>query len=169
MKYSFYFLLIVALSACSSNKEEKAIADIKALESNKSFAKSDTLINSYVKFADAFPSHKLAPLFLFKAAQTSVQAHSDVKGARLYERLANEYQTDSLAPEALIRGGICFAAASDQANAKRLYDLFIAKFPTHPRIEEVKKWSEYSGMTEEQMLKQFEQDVLSKQDTAKTL
>ncbi len=169
MKYAFFCLSVLVLSACSSKLEEKAIADIKALESNTSFAKSDTLINSYVHFADAFPNHKLAPLFLFKAAQTSVLAHSDVKGARLYERVASEYQADSLAPEALIRGGICFAAASDQANAKRLYDLFIAKFPNHPRIGEVKKWSEYSGMTEEEMIKQFEQQILSKQDTTKTL
>ena len=66
-----------------------------------------------------------------------MKANNGVKGARLYERVAKEYQNDSLAPEALIRGGISFAAASDQANAKRLYDLFIANYPKHPRINEV--------------------------------
>jgi hypothetical protein len=169
MKHLLLLLSVCAIAACSNSKEEKALADIKALESNNSFAKSDTLINSYINFSDAFPQHRLAPLFLFKAAQTCIKAHKDVKGARLYERMAIEYQVDSLAPEALIRGGISYAAASDQANAKRLYDLFIAKFPQHPRIEEVKKWSEYAGMTEEEMIRQFEQEVLSKQDSAKTL
>jgi hypothetical protein len=169
MKHLFFVLSLCTIAACTNSKEEKAIADIKTLESNSSFAKSDTLINSYINFSDAFPQHKLAPLFLFKAAQTCIIAHKDVKGARLYERMATDYQSDSLAPEALIRGGISYAAASDQANAKRLYDLFIAKFPNHPRIDEVKKWSEYSGMTEEEMIRQFEQNILSKQDTTKSL
>ncbi len=169
MKPVFFIAALTLIAACSGSKDEKAVADIKALESNSSFAKSDTLINSYVKFADAFPNHKLAPLFLFKAAQTCVKANNGVKGARLYERVAKEYQNDSLAPEALIRGGISFAAASDQANAKRLYDIFIANYPKHPRINEVKKWSEYAGMTEEEMIRKFEMEVLSKKDSANSL
>lgn len=159
--------IIISLFSCVGSSEEKAIDAIKSLEANKSFAKSDTLINSYVNFAEKFPSHKLAPTFLFKAAQACVQSNRGVKGAKLYEKMAMEYQNDTLAPEALIRAGVSMAAANDPANAKRLYDVFIKHYPDHKRIEEVKKWSEYSGLSEEELIRRFQENLNNLNDSAK--
>jgi hypothetical protein len=63
MKHLFFVLSLCTIAACSNSKEEKAIADIKTLESNSSFAKSDTLINSYINFSDAFFANILVLAF----------------------------------------------------------------------------------------------------------
>ena len=91
-----------------------------------------------------------------KAAHICVTSSKVVKGARLYERVATEYAGSSMVPQALINGGIAFATIPDPAHAKKLYDQFITLFPNHPRIEEVKKWSEYSGLTDEELFRRFE-------------
>lgn len=163
MKKLIFSLSVLFLAACSGNKEEQAIANIKALEKNASFAKSDTLINSYIRFSETFPTNKLAPVFLFKAAQVYVGSNRAMNGVKLFEKVANEYQSDSLAPQALINGGITYATLQDPANAKRLYDQFLKNYPNHPRFEEVKIWSETVGMSEDALINKFINEKLNGQ------
>ena len=156
MKLVVFISFCLLVSSCSNNSTDIAIADIKDLEQNNKLKNSDSLINSYLRFADANPKHDSASAFLMYAAHICVTSTKVVKGARLYERVATEYTGSSLVPQALINGGITFATIPDPAHAKKLYDQFIALFPNHPRIEEVKKWSEYSGLTDEELFRRFE-------------
>jgi hypothetical protein len=54
---------------------------------------------------------------------------------------------------------VAYASIPDPANAKRLYDQFIAQYPSHARIEEVKKWSEYSGLSDEELFRRFQNQL----------
>ncbi|MEZ4805277.1 MAG: hypothetical protein R2852_07290 [Bacteroidia bacterium] len=162
MKVFLFCVLSIALVACNNGTSSDAsIEQIQSLESNKSLSRSDSLIKTYVRFVDANPKHDSAVVYLFKAAQLNVRTNKVTPGARLYERVALEYKEDPHAPEALIRGGVALASMNDAANAKRLYDWFIKDYPTHPRIEEVKMWSETSGLSEEELMKRF-QDIIQK-------
>jgi outer membrane PBP1 activator LpoA protein len=156
MKFVAFFTVCLFATSCSNNAIDTSIRDIKSLESNSKLKNSDSLINSYIRFADANPKHDSATVFLMNAAHICVTSSKVAKGARIYERIANEYAGNAIVPQALINGGIAFATIPDPANAKRLYDQFIALYPTHPRIEEVKKWSEYSGLTDEELFRRFE-------------
>ena len=156
MKLVVFISFCLLVTACSNSSIDNAIADIKNLEQNNKLKNSDSLINSYLRFADANPKHDSASAFLMNAAHICVTSSKVVKGARLYERVATEYTGSSIVPQALINGGIAFATIPDPAHAKKLYDQFITLFPNHPRIEEVKKWSEYSGLTDEELFRRFE-------------
>ncbi len=160
MKFSVSLIIVVLLTSCSGNSSDISVKDIAQLEQNKNLSGSDSMINSYIRFADAQPEHDSSVNYLFKAAQICIRSNKVVKGARLYERIATEYKGNSYAPEALIRGGTAFATVPDPANAKRLYDMFIAAYPEHARIEEVKMWSLTAGMTEEELFKFFKSEIL---------
>jgi outer membrane PBP1 activator LpoA protein len=162
MKFIHFLAFSFLLASCSDNSKDIAIKDIASLEQNTKLKNSDSLINSYIRFADANPSHDSSVNYLMHAAHICVTNSKVVKGARLYERVANEYTGNPLVPQALINGGIAFATIPDPANAKKLYDQFITLFPKHPRIEEVKKWSEYSGLTDEELFRRFEERLNSK-------
>jgi hypothetical protein len=162
MKLVVFLSFCLLMSSCSNNSIDQAIAEIKNLEQNSKLKNSDSLINSYLRFTDANPKHDSAAVFLMHAAHICVTSSKVVKGARLYERVATEYTGNPLVPQALINGGIAFATIPDPAHAKKLYDQFITLFPSHPRIEEVKKWSEYSGLTDEELFRRFEARLNSK-------
>lgn len=167
MKYLTILTLCFAIFACSDKKSpDSSIEAIKKLESNASLAKSDTLINSYINFSNQFPDHKLAPLFLFKAAQACVKNNQALKGVKLYEQLASVYEKDSLAPEATICAAVGFQGLQDPANAKRLFDGFVKKYPNHPRVEEVKKMSEFVGLSDEELIRRFNEQILNNSDSS---
>jgi outer membrane PBP1 activator LpoA protein len=162
MKNIYFLSISFLLASCGSNAVELAIKDITSLEQNTMLKNSDSLINSYIRFADANPSHDSSATYLMHAAHICVTNSKVIKGARLYERVANEYTGNPVVPQALINGGIAFATIPDPAHAKKLYDQFVTLFPKHPRIEEVKKWSEYSGLTDEELFRRFQERLNSK-------
>lgn len=165
MKKIFYLsVILVSVAACSS-KESKAIDNIKLMESNKSLITSDTLINSYLDFVQKYPEHDQSPGFLDKAANACVRSNRMVKGARLYEKLAMDYPNDSLAPGALISGGVSFDAAKDPANAKRLYGIYLEKYKNHWRYKDVQYYYDATGKSEEQFMEEFLQRVAEKGDS----
>jgi outer membrane protein assembly factor BamD (BamD/ComL family) len=170
MKILSYLFLTVLIISCNNAAQERMAKNIKALEANKNLATSDTLINSYVAFADKFPQHEHSVKYLFKAAEASVRSNRILKGIKLYERVANEYNDTALGPEALIRAGVGYSTIPDQANSKRMFDQFIQKYPTHPRIGDVRKMSEYSGLTEEELIRRvIENNQKLQQDSANNI
>lgn len=150
MKYRILTICLFTLIACSS-PEQKLISDIKTLEANKSLATSDTLINSYVRFANRFPQHPNSARYLFKAAAASVMAKRQGEGARLYEQIANTYK-DSTAyvSECLLRAGYNYMALNDPANEKRVFEQFLKQFPDHAQAEAVRRSIMLIGLSPQQ-------------------
>lgn len=160
-------IICLFLLSCSGSPAEKELVRIRKMEKTAGLKNSDSLIHTCIRFADTYPEHAQTPGLLFKAAEmyirSGMNAGTDkvIKGARIYERMAFEYATDTLAPEALIRAGIAYSTIPDPANAKRMYDGFIKAYPSHARIGEVRVWSETAGLSEEELLKRFEERFLS--------
>lgn len=165
MKFLYLSALTLLIISCNSTPEEKAVKNIMAIRNVKNLAQSDSMVNSLVRFADAYPEHDSAFQFLFEAAHLCVVGNKVPRGARLYERAGTEYKSHPKAPDALIRSGTAFAGIPDAANAKRVYDLFIAAYPQHKRIGEVKIWSETIGMTEDELFRYFRSNIL-KEDSS---
>lgn len=153
-KYITSILFVVVLLGCT-NESEKLSKQIQSLETNKQFQNSDSLVNIYTLFSVKYPEHPNTIKYMFKAAEIQVKKNNLLEGIKLYETIGTQYNDNELAPEALIRASVCFQSIPDPANAKRMLDLFIKKFPTHERIEEVKQMNEIVGLSEEELIKRF--------------
>lgn len=153
-KYITSILFVVVLLGCT-NESEKLSKQIQSLETNKQFQNSDSLVNIYTLFSVKYPEHSNTIKYMFKAAEIQVKKNNLLEGIKLYETIGTQYNDKELAPEALIRASVCFQSIPDPANAKRMLDLFIKKFPTHERIEEVKQMNEIVGLSEEELIKRF--------------
>jgi TolA-binding protein len=153
-KYITSIFFVVVLLGCT-NESEKLSKQIQSLETNKQFQNSDSLVNIYTLFSSKYPEHPNTIKYMFKAAEIQVKKNNLLEGIKLYETIGIQYNDKELAPEALIRASVCFQSIPDPANAKRMLDLFIEKFPTHERIEEVKQMNEIVGLSEEELIKRF--------------
>ena len=155
MKKLFFLTLVVSLVSCGSNAE-KQLRDIRQLQANKSLRTSDTLINSYIRFADQFPDHDSAVRFLFKAARASVRANKIMQGIRLDERIIEKYPKDTMyRPESMINAGMNYSHMPDVANAKKLWEMFLKEYPGHPRSADIRIMAEEAGMSEEEKTRRF--------------
>jgi TolA-binding protein len=105
--------------------------------SKNSLATSDTLINSYINFANSFPDHPYAIKYLFKAAHANILAKRNADAAKLYEQLANKYKDSALAAEALINAGFSYQALNDIVSEKRVFRQFLSQYPNHPRALDI--------------------------------
>lgn len=153
-KYITSIFFVVVLLGCT-NESENLSKQIQSLETNKQFQNSDSLVNIYTLFSSKYPEHPNTIKYMFKAAEIQVKKNNLLEGIKLYETIGVQYNDKELAPEALIRASVCFQSIPDPANAKRMLDLFIKKFPTHDRIEEVKQMNEIVGLSEEELIKRF--------------
>jgi TolA-binding protein len=159
-KHITTLFLVLVLLGCS-NEEEKLTKQIQSLELNKQFQNSDSLVNIYLLFSSKYPEHPNSIKFMFKAAEIQVKKNNLLEGIKLYETIGTNYNDKELAPEALIRASVCFQSIPDPANAKRMLELYIKKFPTHERIEEVKQMNEIVGLSEEELIKRFTDKLIN--------
>jgi tetratricopeptide (TPR) repeat protein len=155
MKYLPLIISLLFFQSCRNSNEKVFLNKIKELEINKKMSSSDTLIKLYLGFVDEFPEHEFAVKYLFKAGEALVKAEKKVEAAKIYERVDSEYADKELSPEALIRAAVCLQSVPDPANAKRLFEVFLNKYPKHARYEDVKAMNEMVGMTEEELLRRF--------------
>jgi TolA-binding protein len=155
MKWIYLFITLIVLQSCQNNAERTLLNNIKELEANKKMLTSDTLIKSYLLYVQEYPNNEFSVKYLFKAGEASVKAGKIVEAAKIYERVDSKYSDKELSPEALIRAAVCLQSVPDPANAKRLFEVFLKKYPQHERYEDVKTMNEIVGLTEEELLKRF--------------
>ncbi len=150
MKYILFTVCFMTMFACN-NAEKNLIKNIGQLEANNSLATSDTLINSYIRFAKEYPNHPNAIKYLFKAAEANVKAKRQGEGARIYEQIANTYKdSTTYVSECLIRAGYNYMVMQDPANEKRVFEQFLKQFPNHPQALEISRSLSLVGLSPEQ-------------------
>ena len=155
MKFFKIILVLTVLTSCNQADKTEMIERMVSLEKNKDFKTSDSLINTYLEFCKLYPEDENVVKYQFKAAEILVKQNKAVQGARLYETIGTAYDDKELSPEALIRAAICLESVPDKANALRIYELFVKKYPNHERIAEIKANMEVIGLTDEQLIERF--------------
>lgn len=131
------FSLTLILISCTDNKS-KMIQNIKSLESDKNYANSDSLINTYIHFAEKFKDDKYALNYLFKAAEMQVKQQKFNDGAKLYSQISETYPDSSLSCEAMFRAANIYQMIDEKNKCKILYNKFLNKYPNNERNEEIK-------------------------------
>lgn len=151
------FIVIMLISGCGKNNSELWYEAVD-LQNNK---KTDDALEKYLELVDRFPESYEAPKAMFQIAviyHTRGMNQPDQvnlkKAVEYFTNVYEDYPSSKEAPQALFMVG--FIQSNDLYNfdeAKKIYSLFLKKYPTHEMRESAQKEIDNMGLTPEEILK----------------
>jgi len=159
-------MLALILTACKSPRE-KSIDSIKTTE-QEIFTENgmidrnrvDELIDAYVGFADEFPEDTLAPDYLFKAGDISMNTNRSRQAIRYYDRIIDEYSDYKKTPEAMFLKGYVFENNLGRLDkAKEIYEAFLKLYPDNEFADDAEVSLRYLGKSPEELIEIFQQEA----------
>ncbi len=165
----FCFLCLIVLSCKPSRKSisEKIDKLEKNIYSKTSVRTVDTikvneLLKLYKDYSKYYTSDSLAPGYLLRAANLSMNMNRPVEAIEFINRIITKYPESKLAAEGLfIKAFIYDNLLKDYTNAKKYYEEFIQKYPTHAFVNDARNSIKFLGKSPEEILKELE----NKQDS----
>jgi tetratricopeptide (TPR) repeat protein len=160
-------LFCILCFACQSPRDKaytKIAENEKLLHSDSTMVVNSRLANdlvvSYISFAEQFPSDTLSPEYLFRAAEVSSGIGNPVKAIELYKQVYEKYPSYKRSSYSLFLQGFVYEnQLRDTANARKIYSLFIEKYPSHPLARDVKFSIDNLGKSEEELIREFEANL----------
>ncbi|MCF6170688.1 MAG: tetratricopeptide repeat protein [Bacteroidales bacterium] len=174
MKKTLLFLLIVALfsTACEGpQKDERESGPVSLEESirlqeakvydadqNKlSRQDASVLVNLYEKFANKNPEDTLAPEYLFRASDITMNLRRPGQTIRLFDRILTDYPDFEKAPAVLFLKAFVYEdQMQDFDNAKKFYELFLEKYPDDDFADDAEISLKNLGKSPEELIMEFE-------------
>lgn len=165
-------MMIMAVIACKPSKEEK-IENIKQLETQLRAAltkidstKAQQLVNMYIAFADEYKTDSLAPIYLFRAADITMNINKFEQSIGLLDRIRAEYkQFDKLADCLFLKAFIYENLMNDLKKADETYKEFLAQYPDHELASSAKAAVENLGIPAEDLIRKFEEQNKAAKDS----
>ena len=137
--------------------EEKEMLIIKTSVKDKD-ATAQLLYNHYIDYAEVYQDDELAPDMLFKAAELANALGNYEDAVAIFERIEKHYKTYLRVPEAVFLQGFVYDNYLRQKGvAKERYERFIERYPNHQLVEQARLSIQYLGMSDEEIIEQFEQ------------
>lgn len=157
-------LILIAFTACQNStslKEKIAKQEEQLYESNSQNQPDKQLMNrlteNYIKYATEKPEDTLAPEYLFKAADISMNTgKSDLAQKQLDKILKNYPDYDKRAEVTFLKGYIYENYQGELSKAKTFYEAFLNKYPEHEFADDVQMSLKHLGKSPEELVKQFE-------------
>ena len=129
--------------------------------SGQSIAKPEVaqdLMASYIHFFNKYPKDSASPTYLFKAAQLSVAMHSYLPALDFLQQFGQLFPKDAKADDAaFINAFIYENHLHDTARARVAYNNFMAAYPQSPLVKDARASIENMGLSDEELIKKFEQ------------
>jgi tetratricopeptide (TPR) repeat protein len=117
----------------------------------------NTAITTYLKFANSFPNDSMAPKCLFDAANISMSLNQYQRAINLYDTINTKYPTFKKAADCVfIRGFIYDDKLKDTANARKMYQMVIDKYPNDSLAVQAKAAISILGKSYDEIIKEFE-------------
>jgi len=114
-------------------------------------------IDACQAYALSYPTEKQSPEYLYKAAEVAKSIRSSSKSLSLYDWILTKYPDNERAPTALfIKGFILENELKNQVAAKKVYEEFLNKYPSHQLADDVKFLVENLGKSDEEIAKIIE-------------
>jgi outer membrane protein assembly factor BamD (BamD/ComL family) len=165
---------VVLLAACGGNTEAPATEDTQKAEEaaarihvmEDSLFKQPTfdskgaqaLLDVYLAYAKTFPLDTLTPEYLFRAAGGKNNLGDPRGGIGLYDRIIKNYPSWRKTPDAYYLKALSLDKDLHQlGEAKTAYQAFINEYPEHPFVNDAKRMMEYLGLTDEELIKKFQE------------
>ncbi len=152
MRILLILLSFFIIISCKNNtSESELISQIKKMEANKTLSSSDTLINSYLQFAELYPKHKYAIKFLFKAAFLNARTNKLERAVKIFEKIPTQYPDSAdKSAEALISAGYAYQMLGDKQGTNRVFMQYLTKYKNHPRYKEIEQSLYFINLSAEQ-------------------
>ena len=158
------FLLIIALIfiGCNSNDPAKRIEKLEkqAFSTEKAIDPkvASDLVSAYCDFADANPEDAMAPEYLFKAMDVSMNLNEPQRTIYIIDKLLKEYPDFPGTQAALFVKAFIFETRYNNLNmAKKLYEQYLQLYPDGEFANDCRASIEYLGLSPEELVKKFEE------------
>ena len=159
----FLILAVIALvfAGCNSNDPAKKINELEkqvfSAEGAINSEVANDLVSAYCDFADANPDDALAPEYLFKAVDVSMNINEPQRTISIINRLVNDYPDYPRTQAALFLKAFIFETKYNNLDmAKKLYEQYLEKYPDGEFANDCKASIEYLGLSPEELVKRFE-------------
>ena len=164
-KISAIIILFAVITGCKSGKEklvEKITESEKNLLKDSSAVvdrkKGQEIINLYQEYALQYKDDTLSAEYLFRAAEISNGIGQYKNAIELY-RKSSTYNSYSKQPIALFLQGFIYEnQLQDYANARKVYEEFLQKYPNHKLAADVNFSIANLGKSPEELVKMFEKN-----------
>ena len=101
--------------------------------------KAKNLVDAYMDYAQKYPEDSSAVIFLFKAANISMNISKAKLSIELFDRIMKDYPTFVKVADCMfLKAFVYDDKLKDYNKAKVAYQDFLNKYPTHPFAESAK-------------------------------
>lgn len=162
----FVILLLVVAMSCQQSQKQEITADerIQQLEDSlfsedgrMRLPEAEKLVKAYRQFATEKPSDSLAPVYLFKAIDISMNLPNPKRSIALVDQFIQQYPKHASMPNALfVKAFIFDDQLHDYEHAKKAYLLFIERYPDHALADDAAEAIKNLGKTPEEIIREFE-------------
>jgi len=171
MKKYFYIIIILVINfSCSGpqeNNTQSILDSIDQMEA-KLYNGDDVqinmdnavdLINLYQKFALENPKDSLAPVFLFRASDLSMNLNRPVQTIAIFDDLLDKYPNYEKVPSILFLKAFVYEdQLKDFDQAKIYYEEFLQKYPDSDFADDAEISLKNLGKTPEDLILEFEKN-----------
>ena len=159
-----YFVILffsVLLMGCNSNDpmkrieklEKQAFATEKAIDPEV----ASDLVSAYCDFADANPSDAMAPEYLFKAVDVSMNINEPQRTIYIIDKLLKGYPDYPRTQAALFVKAFIFETRYNNLDmAKKIYEQYLEMYPDGEFANDCRASIENLGLSPEELVKKFE-------------
>ncbi len=162
-KFIVYFVLVfvLVLVGCNTNDPAKRIEKLEeqafATEGAINPEVANDLVSAYCDFADANPDDAMAPEYLFKAVDVSMNLNEPQRTIYIIDKLLNNYPDYPRTQAALFVKGFIFETRYENYDmAKKIYEQYLVMYPDGEFAESCRASIENLGLTPEELVKKFE-------------
>ena len=160
---NFSLLIIIALffASCGGNDPAKRIERLEkqvfATESQIDNDAASDLVSAYCDFVDANPKDAMAPEYLFKAVDVSMNLNEPQRTIFIIDKLVRDYPDYPRTQAALFVKGFIFETRYNNLDmAKKIYEQYLELYPDGEFAEDCRASIENLGLTPEELVKKFE-------------
>ncbi len=174
VKITGIVIIALLLASCNPSKEKMA-KDIATKEKGlfvdgspvPDKTKIKEVIDLYKKYVQTFPKDSMAPKYLFKGSDLSMNTGQSPEAIIFLDQIISDYPDFKKLPEAyFLKAFIYDDKIKNLPKARAAYMEFIQKFPKHDLVNDAKISMDNLGKTPEQIVKEFEIKVKQKSDSA---
>ena len=163
-KFIVFFVLVfvLVLVGCNSNDPAKRIEKLEkqVLATDKAIdpVVASDLVSAYCDFADANPNDAMAPEYLFKAVDVSMNLNEPQHTIYIIDKLLKEYPDFPHTQAALFIKAFIFETRYNNLDmAKKLYQQYLEMYPDGEFANDCKSSIENLGLSPEELVRKFEE------------
>lgn len=154
-------LLIIAASllmiACGQDREkeikniEQHEIELSTIDISSDDSAAVEMVALYRKFANDFPDDSLAPAYMQRAAEISINLGQTDQAISLLDSIITLYPSYEDVAGCYFMKGYAYEVAEQIDQAREAYTYFVENYPDHYLAADTKKMINFLGMTPEDM------------------